>query len=184
MKKFTFLVLIVSTIFSSCTNDNSNDAEENQVALRFTFNHFWKDVSISSADFNQLKFTNENGEQISMERLRYIISNITLTDNSGNIIFFDDYNLVDVTNNRDLSFSLSENITTGTYQNIAFTFGFVDEDNIDGIYQDLNVANFNVPAMSIARPLHILNDLKPNFRIILSTISPRAVHSLFYHLMH
>ena len=34
----------------------------------------------------------------------------------------------------------------GSYQ-LKFTFGFNDEDNKDGVYQDLNSASFNVPAM-------------------------------------
>ncbi|WP_431167850.1 MbnP family protein, partial [Tenacibaculum halocynthiae] len=31
--------------------------------------------------------------------------------------------------------------------NLNFTFGFSDADNIDGVYQDLNTVSFNVPGM-------------------------------------
>lgn len=143
MKKIVFLCIALSILFLACDN-NSDDREIN---LTFTFNHFWETTPITLNDFNEIKFINKNGDVLSLERLRYVVSNLTITNENGVVSTFKDYNLVDVTNNSGLSFALSENITTGTYQNIAFTFGFKDDDNIDGAYQDLNIANFNVPTM-------------------------------------
>jgi hypothetical protein len=147
MKKTIFLIIALTIALFSCSTDNSENSNDKKTTLNFTFNHYWETTPISSEDFNQIKFTNKNGEKLSIERLRYIISNIILTDNNGNTFSFEDYNLVDVTNDKNLFFSLSEKINIGAYQNITFTFGLRDDDNIDGQYQDLNVANFNVPAM-------------------------------------
>ncbi|MFT5959529.1 MAG: hypothetical protein ACI8VJ_001287, partial [Polaribacter sp.] len=38
------------------------------------------------------------------------------------------------------------NLTEGSYV-LSFRFGFSDEDNTDGAYQDLNSVSFNVPEM-------------------------------------
>jgi len=143
MKKFIFLIL--SIFLCNCKEEKECCVFAREVEITLRFNHTWNETPISNADFNQLKFTNQNGETLSIARLRYVISNITLTDTNNNTRSFSDYNLVDVTNNKNLSFTLSKSIKTSNYKNIAFTFGFKDEDNVDGIYQDLNVANFNVP---------------------------------------
>lgn len=123
-----FLSLIILT---SC----SKNREETLVTLKFT--HNWNGTPITNQDFNNLKFTNENGEKVSIERLRYLVSNISLI-NSKN------YNLVDVGENSGNLIAIS--MPPGDY-NLSFTFGFTDEDNKDGVYQDLNSVNFNVPAM-------------------------------------
>jgi methanobactin biosynthesis MbnP-like protein len=57
------------------------------------------------------------------------------------------HNLIDVTNGTSLSFTPNESIPIGDYTNVSFTFGFTNEDNIDGEYTDLNSASWNVPAM-------------------------------------
>jgi len=38
-------------------------------------------------------------------------------------------------------------IPIGSYSNVSFTFGFTNEDNVDGAYPDLNTALWNVPTM-------------------------------------
>ena len=47
----------------------------------------------------------------------------------------------------ELSFNEIEKGSTYHELELYFTFGFKDEDNTDGIYQDLNSASFNVPSM-------------------------------------
>lgn len=145
MKKGIFLI---STIFFlyNCTDEKECCVNVKPAEITFKFNHNWNDTPVSNTDFNELKFVNENGQTLSITRLRYAVSNITLTRN-GESFSFKDYNLVDVTNNKNLSIILSEPIAKNSYSNISFTFGFKDDDNIDGAYQDLNVANFSVPAM-------------------------------------
>jgi hypothetical protein len=151
MKKSILLILIC---FSLCNCKDEKECcvfpESAEVTLKF--NHNWDGIPISSNDFNELKFTNENGETLSITRLRYVISNVTVTKNAsssrdGSSYSFNEYNLVDLTNNTNLSFTLSEPVVKDNYSSISFTFGFTDSNNKSGVYQDLNVANFNVPAM-------------------------------------
>jgi hypothetical protein len=151
MKKNIFLILVCFFLYS-CKEERDCCVFPESAEITFKFNHNWNGTPLSNDDFNELKFTNENGETLSIIRLRYLISNITLTKNAtaaidGRSSSFKEYNLVDVTNNKNLSFTLSEPVVKDNYSNISFTFGFKDDENIDGEYQDLNVANFNVPAM-------------------------------------
>lgn len=145
MKKLYIVLLAVFIGCISCSEDN--DLERNQVNIALNFTHNWGETSLTNADFNDIKFTNESGEQLSIVRLRYLISKVTLINQNTDTIVLDDYNLVDVTNNKNLLFNLSEKIPTGVYSNVKFTFGFDETDNIDGVYTDLNTASFNVPPM-------------------------------------
>ena len=143
MKKTSYLLLIIFISFFSCSDDKDSEIEKVNVTINFS--HNWDSVPITSSDFNSFKFTNLNGESISIERLRYVLSNIAFIN--GNETFsFSSYNLINIGEEKGLTLNLPEKITKGSYQ-LKFTFGFTDDDNIDGVYQDLNSANFNVPSM-------------------------------------
>ena len=138
------LLPIFILIITSCHQDNDDKIDLTNTT--FTFSHNWDGTSITNTDFNTIKFTNLNGERLSIERLRYLISNITFHESNGNTTVLDGYNLVDVTNNENLSFTPTTFVKSGTYSNVTFTFGFNNEDNLDN-YTDLNSASWNVPAI-------------------------------------
>lgn len=132
MKKIlTFLCVAIFT-FSSCTNEDEN------INITLNFTHNWDGIAVTDKDFNELKFTNANGEKVSIESLRYLVSNISLLGAKN-------YHLVDFSENTGTSINVSD-LTEGTYA-LSFRFGFSNEDNEDGIYQDLNSVSFNVPGM-------------------------------------
>jgi len=143
MKKIITLLFVIIA-FSTCKDEKDCCVNPSKnVSLKFT--HNWDGNTISTSDFNNFKFTTKNGESVSITRLRYVISNIRLIN--GNEIFtFSDYNLIDIGEEKGLNLTLPEQIFSGSYQ-LKFTFGFADEDNIDGVYQDLNSVSFNVPGM-------------------------------------
>ena len=138
MKKYLYLILIYLITFSSCKDELDCCVFPEQLEVTLNFTHNWNGTKITNQDFNQLKFTNQNGEKISVERLRYLISNISLIGSKN-------YLLVDFGENSGTSITVSV-LTPGSYD-IKFRFGFSDEDNKDGIYQDLNSTSFNVPGM-------------------------------------
>ena len=144
MKKKILAIICFSIIITSCSEDK--DIILNPVAITLNFNHSWNGTEITNADFGQLKFTNENDQILSIERLRYVVSEVSLTHESGEVTVLDDYNLVDLTNNEGMSFRTSEGILPGEYSAVTFRFGLKRADNTDGAYPDLNTANFNVPA--------------------------------------
>ncbi|RCS25968.1 hypothetical protein DUT90_09305 [Polaribacter sp. WD7] len=135
MKNNTIL-LILLTLILSC-DDNDTLSQNANVTLLFT--HHWDGTTINASDFNDFKFTNKNGEQISINRLRYVLSNISVAEVTTN------YQLINIGEASGLSLKIDD-VQTGN-QPITFTFGFADTDNQDGIYQDLNAVSFNVPTM-------------------------------------
>ena len=143
MKKIIIICLFFG--LNSCSQDK--DISLSPVAITLNFTHSWGEDDISSSDFNELKFTNENEQTLNIERLRYVISEITLIHESGVTTILDDYNLVDLTNDIGLSFTTSESILPGDYVSVSFRFGFSNNLNIDGAYPNLNTALFNVPGL-------------------------------------
>lgn len=148
MKKTIALLSFVLTIIS-CSSDDNNTANNvpQNVNTTFSFTSNWDGTAVSSADFNTIQFTNANGEEMSIEKLRYLISNVTFHKSNGETIVIDGYNLVDVTNDTDLTYSPNVDIPTGSYENVSFTFGFNNDDNYNNSYPDLNSVLWNVPDM-------------------------------------
>lgn len=146
MKKI-ILLLTISTLLAlaSCESNSVNNTLQTQITLNFS--HSWDGVPVTNTDFNSIKFTNDaNGEQLSIERLRYLISNVTLTALNNEKLVLPGYNLVDLTNGTNLSFAPISTIPSGTYKNISFTFGFDNDANAKN-HQDLNSASWGVPEM-------------------------------------
>lgn len=144
MKKILVLIILSALNFSSCSDDD-NGTTNPQVAPSFVFTHNWDGEPVDQTDFNAFNYTNENGDLLSIERLRYLISDITFTTVNNEMFSVSGYNLVDVTNSENLRFTSQTLIPAGTYT-VSFTFGFNNEDNAEN-YLDLNSASFNVPEM-------------------------------------
>jgi hypothetical protein len=132
MKNVLTFLCISIFIFSSCSD------EEEHINITLNFTHYWNETAITNQDLNVLKFTNANGEKISVEKLRYLVSNISLVESKN-------YHLINFNQDKGTSITIS-NLTNGTYA-LSFRFGFSNEDNVDGTYQDLNSVSFNVPGM-------------------------------------
>jgi len=146
MKKRIIVLGIVFFGIYSCSTDN--DLKINKVDFSLHFKHNWKDsITITNADFNTIKFVNENNQKLSIERLRYLVSDVMLINQNGDTISSNDYKLIDVADSESFRFTISEKVPVGDYSSVKFRFGFNAADNIDGGYADLNSANFNVPAM-------------------------------------
>lgn len=145
MKRTSTIVLMCFFIIMSCSEDV--DDKVSQVNITFNFNHSWGSSAVSNADFNTIKFTTTNGEQLSITKLRYLISRVTFEKLNGENIILNGYSLVDLTNNENLSFNPTTPIPTGNYSKVSFIFGFNNEDNYNANYLDLNSASWIVPNM-------------------------------------
>lgn len=140
--KIKYIILVFTFICTSC---NSEDDSETVVNLRFI--HEWNDAVVTADDFGTIQYVNAFGNQLSIERLRYLISDLTLTKTSGEIITLNNYHLIDLENENTLNLTPNQSVETGTYANVSFIFGFTNSANTDGAYPDLNSASWNVPAM-------------------------------------
>lgn len=151
MKKIVVLIALMIGVFS-CSKDTDDTAtpvnKERTITLKFT--HNWDGTAVTNADFSSIQFTNANGEMMSIERLRYLISNVVFTKPDGTTVMKPVHNLVDVTTNGNLAmtltFNANDNFPAGTYSNVGFTFGLNNQDNAEN-YPDLNSVSFNVPEM-------------------------------------
>ncbi|TDQ22011.1 MbnP family protein [Tenacibaculum caenipelagi] len=139
-----FLTLFLSVLLFSCSSDNDEPIKEVSVKLKFTQN--WDGTTIKSSDLNNTEYTNKLGTKLNINKLRYLISRVALTNGAGDTTKFEGYKLVDISKPDDLTFSLSQKVSEGNYK-LSFTFGFTEEDNTDGAYPDLNTASWGVPEM-------------------------------------
>ncbi|MHB0756362.1 MbnP family protein [Polaribacter sp. M15] len=138
MKKVISLFFVMITI-NACKDEIDCCINMPPVKVTLKFTHNWDGVPVNSSDFNQFKFINKNGETIRVEKLRYVLSDINIGINKIN------HHLINIGEDSGLELVVNE-VSQGS-NFIKFTFGFSDEDNQDGIYQDLNSVNFGVPLM-------------------------------------
>ncbi len=168
MKKFALLLLFTISIIScgndddttqdpilGCTDEtsinyNPNTTEDDNScqypSLTFKFTQNWDGDNVTSQNLGNLDYTNENGEVLSLLKLRYLISKIILHKENGETISFEGYNLVDLSDINTLLFGTSEEIPLGTYSSLTFVYGFNEQDNISNEYLDLNTASWNWPS--------------------------------------
>ncbi|GAB1856045.1 hypothetical protein MHTCC0001_08800 [Flavobacteriaceae bacterium MHTCC 0001] len=136
--------MLASLLLLRCDGDST--VSNSETSISFNFSHSWDGETIITNDLNIIKFTNENGEQVSIERLRYLISNITFTTTNNEILVLRGYNLVNFANSENVISIPAGIIPSGNYKSVSFTFGFNNDDNYNN-YQDLNSANWFVPEM-------------------------------------
>lgn len=144
MKQIASVLFLCLFALTSCSQDNNDTVS--QANVTFNFNHYWDETEVTNTHFNSIQYTNAHGEQLSITKLRYLISNFTFKKSNGETFVLDGYHLIDVTNNTNLSFMPISTIPIGTYSSMSFTFGFNNHDNGDN-YSDLNSASWIVPAM-------------------------------------
>lgn len=142
MKKILIL-LIAFPVFAACSLDDNVQIVETKLTFKFT--HQWENNTFSYNDLITTPFANENGDELKIERLRYLVSNIRLYRESGNSVELKGYHLIDLFDENSLSFTTTENIPSGDYNLISFTFGLTPQFNISGSYSDLNSVSWNWP---------------------------------------
>ncbi len=143
MKKIA-LLLILAIAFVGCNDD---DDSPSNVVMSIVLSQNWDGTNVTAADFGTTEFTNQNGDVLTISKLRYLISKVTLYNSFGDAIELPGYNLVDLSDDNTLSFTKNAVFPPGTYTRITFVYGFNEEDNIDDAYTDLNVAEWAWPDM-------------------------------------
>ena len=142
--KMKLLIIIAIISLVSCSSD---DDKASDILISVTNSQNWDGENITASDLGTKEFTDENGEILKIERLRYLISKVILTNSYGDEIEIGSYKLVDLTNNNTLNYATNIVVPPGTYTGISFVYGFNEEDNIDQAYLDLNTASWNWPGM-------------------------------------
>ncbi|MDO1502023.1 hypothetical protein Q2T40_17955 [Winogradskyella maritima] len=144
MSRFAPVLIIALLLYTCGTDEDDTVSTDAMVTLNFT--HNWDGETVTDADFSTIKFANANGEMLSIERLRYLVSDIRFSNSNNEFLTFDIHQLIDLSIENSLSLTLPEAVLKGNYTNVSFNFGFDNEDNAEN-YVDLNLASFNVPDM-------------------------------------
>lgn len=150
MKKIAlFFAAALSIVAVSCNSDDDTPEVITPVNVTLNFTHNWDGSTIENADFETTDYVNANGDELTLSKIVYLISDVTFTNSAGESYDAGDYNLVNVREESNLFFTPDIQIPPGDYT-VSFTFGFDDEDNLDGEYPDLNQTSegsWGVPAM-------------------------------------
>ena len=128
--KYKLTVLVLSIIFLCCESDSYNSLGPS-VYCFINFTHKWNESTVNTSNFNTIQYTNAFGNQLSIERLRYLISEIKVTKANGEIIVISNYSLVDLQDDSSLKIASNQSLLPGPYNDISFVFGFTNEANND-----------------------------------------------------
>lgn len=147
MKKIFSLIVMLLLILNCSEDKDDNLSLVNMSNVSFSFTHDWDGTLINSSNLQTEIVTNEHGEEISMTRIRYLISRFELVNDNGDSYLFDGYKFTDLEDETTYNFTPTNNsIPIGNYT-LRFIWGFNEADNLDGAYLDLNSASWNWPAM-------------------------------------
>lgn len=147
-----FALIFVGLVVLSCAEDNDDVAPlipttvtQPMSTVGFRLTTDFDGTSINETNFTTLNLTNANGEVMSIDRIRYMISNLELVNSeTGTTYNMKDYNLLDISNEATYGFTSDVEIPLGTYK-LKMVWGFNEEDNLDGAYPDLNISNWAWP---------------------------------------
>ncbi len=142
MFKKRFFLPILVMFFVAC---DKNDDQPQNTPVSIDFSHSFNQQEIDSSNFNALDYTNGFGTTLSITRLRYLISQISFTNQQGIKTIVKDYQLVDLS--QDNSLAINDILLPPGAYNLKMRFGFTEATNTSSIYPDLNAASWNVPDM-------------------------------------
>ena len=141
LKKAAFLVLLVLP-FVACDRNDDDQAQQNTLVSVGFLHSFYEDA-VDSSNFNTIQYTNGFGTSLSITRLRYLISQVSFTNQDGIKTLVKDYQLVDLS--QDNSLIINDILLPPGAYNLKMRFGFTEATNSSNVYPELNIASWNVP---------------------------------------
>ncbi len=118
MKRLIFF-FISTIVLLSCNSDDNSNNEPGSLELRFVNSIGSENLSLGTT------YTNSSNEEYTVNELKYIISNITLTRKDGSQFIYpvaESYAVINEGISTSKKISLSD-IDAGTYEKITFGFG-------------------------------------------------------------
>jgi hypothetical protein len=126
-KRIVFYVLAV--IMSGLTSCTEKKPAETTNKLKIMFNHR---VDNNSLIFNQMIYTNAAGNNYEVTEVMYFISDLKLHHSDGRTIQpaqWDDIHYIDTNIPTTFEWIVGNDIPTGLYDSLTFTFGFTQARN-------------------------------------------------------
>lgn len=148
--KSSMAIVAIATLgfLSSCDKDEDDEPcpVKQSYSATIDFKHV-VDATPLQLNAANSPYTNAMGQKYNITRLRYLVSDITFNKANGESFTINEYHLVDFTDTTTFIFKPNAKVPEGDYSSISYTFGFDKEDNVSGAYGDLNIVNWNWPAM-------------------------------------
>ena len=126
--------------------------DETLVPLIINFEHHFGEETLS---LNNIQYSNAAGNTQSIEKLQYVISELTLFHENGSSYTIDDYHFIDINDASTLEMTKDVNVPVGEYSTLSFVFGLSSTLNQDGEHLDLNELSWSWPTM-LGGGYHIL----------------------------
>lgn len=115
--KNLFFISLISILLFSCSDESNEPAKLTKAKV--LINHIFNNEMML---FNDGIFVNESGDSLSILKVRYILSNISLTKTNGKALKFDSlYAFIDAA--RSINTFEIPNIEKGSYSKISFDIG-------------------------------------------------------------
>lgn len=142
MNKISFLVFILTTAFlvSGC---DDNDPQNGRLEISFLHQ-----VDNEPVAFNEMRYTNTAGNSYEITEVQWFISDVAIITKAGAEIQlikdgFSHY--VDTNLPETAIWKPSDQLPSGNYSQIKFTFGLKGDKNIPGFFPDLPESNMVWP---------------------------------------
>lgn len=140
MKLHFFLFTTIVLAFSCSSNDQEF---EDTTSITINFSHFWDEDEITEDDYGTIKFINESFNELSINNISYVISDMYLENSSGTVISLKDFLYINPRETQNITYSTTNLLIEDTYT-LFFRFGLADEDNVSNTIAVLDDENFNL----------------------------------------
>lgn len=144
LKWFVFIFFSVCVI-AACKKDNpkpDGNSPSNTVNSSISFHH---NVNQQPVEYDSIRYTNDFGNEFSIETIRYFISNVTFINNSGDSVLIADKIYIDSRESDYDKKEITQSIPNGNYSMLVFTFGLDSAMNQTGLFNNFPEAAMEWP---------------------------------------
>lgn len=135
---YVVIALSIGLVLPACDDDdNDNNAEPESSSLKVSFNH---EVDGDTLVFDDMRYTNEAGEDYGVTKLEYIVTDFRLYKDEENFEEVSTSQYINPKEPATTTFTLQD-LPAGEYQQVSFVFGIRDSKNKSGNLP--STSNFN-----------------------------------------
>ena len=133
MSKYIIYILSLSLLFS-CKEKIEDPPPQDEGKIVFYFEQL---IDGEEIIYDSLKYINEAGNPYLLNEIQYFISDVKLYNANGSSLLIDgwkDIHYIDTDLPETQTWEVFDDIPTGTYDSISFTFGISEEKNFSFMY--------------------------------------------------
>ena len=134
-KLFKSFLLIVLVLLAGCGKEPAPAPSPANGKVLFKFHHYCEGMPI---EYDTRKYINQAGNEYMVNEIQYFISDVYLNRTGSDYMIhaWKDIHYIDSDIETSQEWAVFDNITTGYYTGISFTFGIIEEKNITLMYTD------------------------------------------------